>query len=84
MFRAGSCRFMSGYMGSSCGPCRFVSVRVGLYGLIFWSVSVRVGSRRAIWAYLGFGAMDVTKPYKFIWFGDFHGPILFKFMPTVS
>ena len=25
MFRVGSCRFVSGYMGLSCGPCRFVS-----------------------------------------------------------
>ncbi len=24
--------------------------------------------------------MDVTKPYKFIWFGDIHGPKPYKFI----
>ena len=28
---------------------------------------------------MGIGAMYVTKPYKFIWFGDIHGPKPYKF-----
>ena len=30
--------------------------------------------------FIGFGAMDVTKPHKFIHFGDIHGPELYKFI----
>ncbi len=29
---------------------------------------------------VGTGAIDVAKPYKIIWFGDIHGPILYKFI----
>ena len=31
-------------------------------------------ARRNPYEFIGFGAMDVTKPYKSIWFGDSHGP----------
>ena len=27
-----------------------------------------------LYEFIGFGAMDVTKPYEFIWFGDTHTP----------
>ncbi len=30
--------------------------------------------------FIGFGAMDVIKPYKSTWFGDIHGPEAYKFM----
>ncbi len=30
--------------------------------------------------YIGLGAMDVTKPYTFIWFGDFYGPQPYEFI----
>ncbi len=29
--------------------------------------------------FIGFGAMDVTKSYKSIWFGDIHGPKPYEF-----
>ncbi len=29
---------------------------------------------------MGFGAMDASKPYKIIWFGDIHGPKTYKFI----
>jgi hypothetical protein len=30
--------------------------------------------------FIGFGAMDVTKPSKFTWFGDLHGLKAYKFI----
>ncbi len=30
--------------------------------------------------FLGLGAMDVTKPYKCVWFGDIHGPKPYEFV----
>ena len=30
--------------------------------------------------FIGCGAMDVTKPCKFIWFGEIHGPKPYEFI----
>ncbi len=29
---------------------------------------------------MGFGAVDVAKPYNLTWFGDIHGPTPYKFI----
>ncbi len=32
------------------------------------------------YGFIGFGAMDVTKSFKFIWFGDIHGSKPYEFI----
>ncbi len=34
--------------------------------------------------FLGVGAMDVTKQYKLIWFGDIHGPKPYKSIGSLA
>ncbi len=55
----------------------FVIVQVRAVTRYRYGVSVSAAVTRCSgspYGFIGFGAMDVTKPYKFIWFCDVHGP----------
>ncbi len=39
-----------------------------------------INAHRIPMNFIGFGGMDVTKPYKFVWLGDVHGPCPYKFI----
>ncbi len=59
------------------------SPRISIIILISWLACCRcLRNKRPSepHAFKGFGAVDVTKPGRFIWSGDFHGPKPYKFM----